>query len=324
MTGTPVRILLARHGETVFNVERRYQGQSDSPLTERGVEQARQLARMLRDEPVGAVYSSDLGRALETALSGGGAARAAGVRRSPLAGGRRRRLDGPQPRRARGERRRADARVGRAAEARCGCHVARRWSTFRRGRCASSKSACRSTPARRWSSSATARSASRSWCMAWAAPSATCGSTTGWPTARSRGCEWHSGLGPDAAAGAESGARLMPLDLLETSTQVRQMGELLAHRRADEQRRLTLLDRMLEAYRDRWQELAELAEQVRERVAVPTGPLDERMPAPDRPTRVHGAGHRRGRDRPRPPRRQRRLLPDQPWPGAHPVWPARS
>ena len=76
----------------------------------------------------------------------------------------------------------------------------------------------------------------------------------------------------------------MPLDLLETSTQVRQMGELLAHRRADEQRRLTLLDRMLEAYRDRWQELAELAEQVRERVAVPTGPLDERIPAPDRPT----------------------------------------
>jgi broad specificity phosphatase PhoE len=68
MTGTPVRILLARHGETVFNVERRYQGQSDSPLTERGVEQARELARMLRDERVAAVYSSDLGRAIETAL----------------------------------------------------------------------------------------------------------------------------------------------------------------------------------------------------------------------------------------------------------------
>ena len=68
MTGTPVRILLARHGETVFNVERRYQGQSDSPLTERGVEQARQLALLLREERVGAVYSSDLGRALETAL----------------------------------------------------------------------------------------------------------------------------------------------------------------------------------------------------------------------------------------------------------------
>lgn len=75
----------------------------------------------------------------------------------------------------------------------------------------------------------------------------------------------------------------MPLDLLELSTQVRQMGELLAHRRVDEQRRLRLLDGMLAEYRDRWQELAELAETVHERVAVPTGPLDERIPAPVRP-----------------------------------------
>jgi len=72
----------------------------------------------------------------------------------------------------------------------------------------------------------------------------------------------------------------MPLDLLEVSTQVRQMGELLADRRADQHRRLSLLEAMLAAYRDRWQELAELAEQVRERVAVPTGPLDEHIPAP--------------------------------------------
>lgn len=75
----------------------------------------------------------------------------------------------------------------------------------------------------------------------------------------------------------------MPLDLLELSTQVRQMGELLAHRRVDEQRRLRLLDGMLAEYRDRWQELAELAETVHERVAVPTGPLDERIPSPVRP-----------------------------------------
>ena len=67
MTGTPVRILLVRHGETVFNVERRWQGQSDSPLTERGVAQARQLAAALQDEPLRAVYSSDLGRAMATA-----------------------------------------------------------------------------------------------------------------------------------------------------------------------------------------------------------------------------------------------------------------
>jgi probable phosphoglycerate mutase len=65
--GTPVRILLARHGETVFNVEGRWQGQADSPLTERGRAQAAELARALADEQITAVYSSDLGRAADTA-----------------------------------------------------------------------------------------------------------------------------------------------------------------------------------------------------------------------------------------------------------------
>lgn len=67
MGGTPVRIVLARHGETVFNVEGRWQGQSDSSLTERGIAQARGLARALAQEPIAAIYSSDLGRAYGTA-----------------------------------------------------------------------------------------------------------------------------------------------------------------------------------------------------------------------------------------------------------------
>src|SRR5262245_37371925 len=75
----------------------------------------------------------------------------------------------------------------------------------------------------------------------------------------------------------------MPLDLLGVSTQVREMGELLARRRGEETRRLELLDEMLQSYTDRWEELADLAEQVKERVAVPTGPLDERIPVQDRP-----------------------------------------
>src|SRR5438105_10367197 len=75
----------------------------------------------------------------------------------------------------------------------------------------------------------------------------------------------------------------MPLDLLDLSTQVRQMGELVAHRRADEVRRLDLLESMLAEYRDRWEELADRAETVQERVAVPTGPLDERVPPQARP-----------------------------------------
>ena len=61
------RILVARHGETVDNAGERWQGWSDSPLTPRGRAQAQALARRLASEPLAAAYSSDLGRALETA-----------------------------------------------------------------------------------------------------------------------------------------------------------------------------------------------------------------------------------------------------------------
>jgi len=59
--------MLARHGETRFNVEGRWQGQSDSPLTDRGLAQARELGLALADDPIVAVFSSDLGRAMATA-----------------------------------------------------------------------------------------------------------------------------------------------------------------------------------------------------------------------------------------------------------------
>ncbi len=63
----PLRILIARHGETEWNLSRRFQGHLDSPLTERGNEQAQRLASRLAREPVAAIFSSDLGRAMQTA-----------------------------------------------------------------------------------------------------------------------------------------------------------------------------------------------------------------------------------------------------------------
>jgi len=58
-----------RHGETLWNRERRMQGQRDSPLSDTGLLQARRLAQRLADVPFSVLYSSDLGRAYETARS---------------------------------------------------------------------------------------------------------------------------------------------------------------------------------------------------------------------------------------------------------------
>jgi probable phosphoglycerate mutase len=62
-------LILIRHGETVWNRERRMQGQSDSPLSDTGVRQARLLAQRMKDIAFNALYSSDSGRAHHTARS---------------------------------------------------------------------------------------------------------------------------------------------------------------------------------------------------------------------------------------------------------------
>jgi broad specificity phosphatase PhoE len=60
-------LLLARHGETDWNLERRVQGHTDRPLNETGRAQSRELADRLAGEALDAVYASDLVRALDTA-----------------------------------------------------------------------------------------------------------------------------------------------------------------------------------------------------------------------------------------------------------------
>lgn len=70
-------ILLARHGETDWNRERRFQGHADPPLNDLGRTQARELATRLAGEAVVAVYTSPLRRAHETALIVGEALRLA-------------------------------------------------------------------------------------------------------------------------------------------------------------------------------------------------------------------------------------------------------
>ncbi|WIG61655.1 MAG: hypothetical protein OJF49_004403 [Ktedonobacterales bacterium] len=67
------RLVLVRHGEASGNRELRYLGVTDAPLTERGQEQARQIAAALSPFAVSAVYSSPLQRAQFTAAAIGAA-----------------------------------------------------------------------------------------------------------------------------------------------------------------------------------------------------------------------------------------------------------
>lgn len=66
---TPTDMLLycIRHGQTVYNAEGRVQGQTDVPLSDVGLAQSEAVASALAGEPIAAVYSSPLQRALQTA-----------------------------------------------------------------------------------------------------------------------------------------------------------------------------------------------------------------------------------------------------------------
>ena len=60
-------IYLTRHGQTLWNIEKRLQGRGNSPLTEEGIERAKELRDRIKNIHIDTIYSSPIERALNTA-----------------------------------------------------------------------------------------------------------------------------------------------------------------------------------------------------------------------------------------------------------------
>ncbi|SMB96250.1 alpha-ribazole phosphatase [Desulfonispora thiosulfatigenes DSM 11270] len=61
------KIIFIRHGQTLWNAKRKYQGQTDIHLDETGIMQADLVAQKLKEDKVDVIYASDLQRAYKTA-----------------------------------------------------------------------------------------------------------------------------------------------------------------------------------------------------------------------------------------------------------------
>lgn len=61
------KLIVIRHGETEWNLEGRWQGHKNSPLTANGINQAKAVAKHLANYDISVIYASDLGRAFQTA-----------------------------------------------------------------------------------------------------------------------------------------------------------------------------------------------------------------------------------------------------------------
>ncbi len=59
-------LLLIRHGQSVYNLENRFTGWVDVPLSEQGIEEAEEAAKKLENYPIDIAYTSKLKRAIDT------------------------------------------------------------------------------------------------------------------------------------------------------------------------------------------------------------------------------------------------------------------
>jgi 2,3-bisphosphoglycerate-dependent phosphoglycerate mutase len=66
VTRSNARLVLVRHGQSLWNAENRFTGSTDVPLTEAGREEARRCAGLLRGEDFDVAYTSTLCRAYDS------------------------------------------------------------------------------------------------------------------------------------------------------------------------------------------------------------------------------------------------------------------
>ncbi|MBN2126813.1 MAG: histidine phosphatase family protein [Candidatus Diapherotrites archaeon] len=62
-----MKLFLCRHGQTDWNKNHKFQGTSDIPLNETGIQQAKEISELLKEESFTAIYSSKLIRSIKTA-----------------------------------------------------------------------------------------------------------------------------------------------------------------------------------------------------------------------------------------------------------------
>ena len=67
MENREIKLYLLRHGETVWNKQKKIQGQLNSPLTEEGIEKLKKTAETFERTDFQGVYTSHMERTVETA-----------------------------------------------------------------------------------------------------------------------------------------------------------------------------------------------------------------------------------------------------------------